>query len=488
VTDNLTDDKLKWIRAFTGVAVTGVAHDETKQSSLAFRDDGPGGPSPAPPPPGGPPSNPAVDKAKADIGAKFSVTVGEKGDAQWDPSELTAVSGAFDAIPTADKAALRGAAVNRVHTFDTGKHTAADYESTVSSNDPGGSMSKTINIGDETFTDRSSRPPKPVDPRERIRKVVHEVGHAVANKKQVDADFADAQAVSALNDKAGKLKGTREQITKLEDDLQKQRVESNDLFNKHPKGADLKKLQDLDKDIQAKEQQDKALHAQADSLRTEAEAASRARDGKKAAAAANRVPQATVDAGQSQLDAAGVTAEGASWKQSTRATGYSDQDKRDSQEYRVACDAVQRELAVAAGAVKDNKVGRGEDQQAPDDLDDKLAALINARDAARKRLAARAPRNSALAAGEPVERAQNAWLEKLSTQSRLRDRTPKIQEFVQLVEREHIRPMTPYAAQSWPAKPEEFFAEAYSFFVTDPAKLQALSKDLFAWFSRGDYR
>jgi hypothetical protein len=383
---------------------------------------------------------------------------------------------------------MKDVEINRVSTFGTNHHTAADYQTSVSSEGAVATETRKVLVGDETFVDKSSGRAVPVSPAEQTRAVVHEIGHAVAKKAQVEADFADAKAIVALNNKIADLKKITDEITDLDGKLAVERPKWNELWDKKPKGADLERLNEMDKAIKVKEARIKVLHGNADVLRREIGTAQQTRDTTKAAAAATRVPEATVQAGQQQLEASGVAAAGASWNASAASTHLNQNDLKDSQAYRAASDTVERELAVAAGAVRDDKVGRGKDQQRPDDLDDKLAALVTDRDAARKRLAASSPRNPALAAYEATDRAQNDWFAKLSTQARLRDRTPKIQEFVQIVEREHIRPMTPYAAQSWPAKPDEFFAEAYSYFVTNPAKLQAVSKTLFEWFAGGHYR
>jgi hypothetical protein len=47
--------------------------------------------------------------------------------------------------------------------------------------------------------------------------------------------------------------------------------------------------------------------------------------------------------------------------------------------------------------------------------------------------------------------------------------------------------LTQYAKDNWPSKPEEFFAEAYSLWRTDPEYLKANAKPLYDWFTAGHY-
>jgi hypothetical protein len=85
-----------------------------------------------------------------------------------------------------------------------------------------------------------------------------------------------------------------------------------------------------------------------------------------------------------------------------------------------------------------------------------------------------------------LETAQDAFFEAAKSHSLAQNRNKKVQEFVTFVEANHIAPITPYAADNWPHKPEEFYAEAYSFWVT--GKLKAVSSVLNQWFDDGKYK
>jgi len=63
----------------------------------------------------------------------------------------------------------------------------------------------------------------------------------------------------------------------------------------------------------------------------------------------------------------------------------------------------------------------------------------------------------------------------------------RIQNFVEFVTLKSISPLTRYAKDNWPSKPEEFFAEAYSLWRTDSEYLKANAKPLWDWFTAGNY-
>jgi hypothetical protein len=66
--------------------------------------------------------------------------------------------------------------------------------------------------------------------------------------------------------------------------------------------------------------------------------------------------------------------------------------------------------------------------------------------------------------------------------------TKRVQKFVDFVTDKGIDPITQYAKDNWPGNPEEFYADAYAMFLTDPEALKAASGDLFDWFKAGNYK
>src|SRR3954447_7812534 len=114
--------------------------------------------------PGGaaPPATPE-DKAKSAIVTRYGAKSVSDGDAAWKADELKAVSDAFAAIPTADKAVLKGLEIERVHTIDP-TH-SAQYSS---STEGGGlqadgsiapaTQTTKIKVADGVYSDKNAAP------------------------------------------------------------------------------------------------------------------------------------------------------------------------------------------------------------------------------------------------------------------------------------------------------------------------------------------
>jgi peptidoglycan hydrolase-like protein with peptidoglycan-binding domain len=67
-------------------------------------------------------------------------------------------------------------------------------------------------------------------------------------------------------------------------------------------------------------------------------------------------------------------------------------------------------------------------------------------------------------------------------------RSKHLQDFVDVVNKNKIPPLTAYAKSKWPGEPEEFFAEAYALWLNDPVYLEGTAKPLKDWFDGGGHR
>ena len=138
---------------------------------------------------------------------------------------------------------------------------------------------------------------------------------------------------------------------------------------------------------------------------------------------------------------------------------------------------------------------------------------------ATKAIAARDAAKAALPAGHPALTdfaaaltAQDAWFAqaqvrataslkldaskadvtaKTKTQAGVSDVTGKnskrLAAFVAVVNANKIQPLTKYAKDNWPGTPDEFFAEAYSLWQTNPTYLNDNAPALKAWFDAGNH-
>jgi hypothetical protein len=62
-------------------------------------------------------------------------------------------------------------------------------------------------------------------------------------------------------------------------------------------------------------------------------------------------------------------------------------------------------------------------------------------------------------------------------------RSARLQRFVDFVNEKGIKPFTQYAKDNWPGHPEEFYAEAFSFWHADPKFLDSSAPELKKWFA-----
>jgi hypothetical protein len=89
---------------------------------------------------------------------------------------------------------------------------------------------------------------------------------------------------------------------------------------------------------------------------------------------------------------------------------------------------------------------------------------------------------------DPAVQAQDAWFEAERILARARQRTRRVQKFIDLVSANNIRRFTQYSVQNWQLKPAEFYAEAYSLWLVDPEFLKTNYKVVYDFFQSGDYR
>jgi hypothetical protein len=66
--------------------------------------------------------------------------------------------------------------------------------------------------------------------------------------------------------------------------------------------------------------------------------------------------------------------------------------------------------------------------------------------------------------------------------------TRRLQKFIDLVNANNIRRFTRYSAQNWQQNPEEFYAEAYSLWLADPAFMRTNYRVVYDFFQSGEHR
>ena len=156
-------------------------------------------------------------------------------------------------------------------------------------------------------------------------------------------------------------------------------------------------------------------------------------------------------------------------------------DADDSAAYRTA-------VEQAAQAISDYVTAAAEDGADLDALDSAPRQAMATRDTERQNLTTAHSGNGALTKFASVDKAQDLWFDAERNLARTRQRSLRLQKFVDLVKANKIAPFTQYAKDNWPDKPAEFYAEAYSLWATDPEYLKNNAKALYDWFHAGLYR
>ncbi|MCF6283330.1 MAG: hypothetical protein L3J28_14195 [Candidatus Polarisedimenticolaceae bacterium] len=147
-------------------------------------------------------------------------------------------------------------------------------------------------------------------------------------------------------------------------------------------------------------------------------------------------------------------------------------------------------IMVASSSIEDFATKTKSQTMSEDDVELLITAVqakANERDKEKIALTTTNKSNPALADYASVEQKQNSWFEAAMAHSLAHRRSARVQKFVKFVVSKNIAPITSYAAENWPHKPEEFYAEAYSMYFTKPNDLKAASKKLFKWFKDKKY-
>lgn len=140
-------------------------------------------------------------------------------------------------------------------------------------------------------------------------------------------------------------------------------------------------------------------------------------------------------------------------------------------------------------------------------LETAATRAVTGRDTARAALARTAAAHPALTDFAATIAAQNAWFTAAQdraaavavVEARQADEraasaptgtagSRRLANFVTHVNANHVPPLTQYAADNWPAHPEEFYAEAYSLWLNDRTYLQTNAPTLVTFFDSGGHR
>ncbi|HEY8699135.1 MAG TPA: DUF4157 domain-containing protein [Rhizomicrobium sp.] len=371
--------------------------------------------------------------AKSGLVAAYGLKAVSDGDATWTLKELNILAAALARIPTDDKGALKGVDIRRV--VDLGPKEAAHFSwsTDVRSGGTPATLKAEIAISNSVFANddiqfvgdsTAQLPPS-------VRTIIHEVGHSVEKRRYRETAEADANALAAKN-------------------------------------------------LAAKRYTESAAPDRT-ARWTAYQSATKTRNFTEAAIPKNLIPKADVAKAMTEMKQLGAAAGTALGAAQGALKGWKPEELTESAAYRQAVDDLQKAIKgyateVEAGTAK------------PEDGDKAIDDAASKRDAERDKLAKAASANPAPAQYQPVETAQTAWATAVKTQARLPKRTKRLQNFIDFVNANGIVPFTDYAKKNWPFLPDEFYAEAYSLWLTDREYLKANAPLLLQWFDAGHHR
>ncbi len=401
--------------------------------------------------------------------------VRDDGTAAWRDAEISDVIEALKLLPPAEKDVLKGVELIRVKDipggfageFSSGGTSGADQTTLVKSSlklANGAFEAQKRFYGGTKGTVPSS-----------FNIIVHEVGHAVEEAKY--RPLAEAYNVAAV--KSNKLsiptRETFEEHKKLTADYAKLYKQ----YEAAKTAGDTTKADKLGKQlIELKKKVDAVLAKNLAAGKKSNPAHDAAEDAKKKMKKTLVDPKTIVKPLETDAAAKKVLATDAVAKIAPVRTALPQPEITSSQPFMDEIDKTTKAIETFAASAKDVKIST---------LEEPVLTQIEARTKEAKKLAVAAPAHPALASMNLAADAQDAWFSAERTAARAPKRTLHLQSFVDLVTTNKIEPFTDYAKKNWPHAPEEFYAEAYALWRTDPDFLSSNYKPVFDYFENGDY-
>ncbi|MCL6258864.1 DUF4157 domain-containing protein [Aquiflexum sp. TKW24L] len=421
----------------------------------------------------------AIAKLKSEIKTAFSLKSVEDGTSTWTLEELRITKEAIANIPNEDIHALKDVVLKRVSSL--GGKTAGQFSSQQSVNDTTVTDEYELSLADLNF--------KPGTPEvEQKRLVQHEVGHAIATFPSRQANLASNKALAEYNTKINKENESSITFTMANDEMnlavdeltkkvEEFNKESEPTIKKQLKGEmdALRKIADQKRTERTKNE--KLLKADEAATKT----AKTASDKKESDAQKHAISQTDLDAIEQSTSSAKLNHDIVLAK----AIGGVTNDMRNLEEalqYLTSVQALSAEIENFHSQTKSREKSESEVESFIVGVDKKMEERTKAFES----LSKTDTRHAILMTLAPVEQEQEKFFHAAKANALAHERSARVQKFVAFVESKNIPPISDYARENWPHKPEEFYAEAYSFWTS--GKLNAVSPDLQKWFDDKKYK
>ncbi len=406
-------------------------------------------------------------------------SVRDDGSAKWADAEISDVVAALAILPAADKVALQGVELIRVHTLPDGASGSFSAGGGVAKGATTVTELPSLKFSDRAFPATALRfvGGKGNTLPATFHTILHEVGHAVEKAVFRPANEAYDQAIIESNKRGISLNESAAAYTKAADDyaaLYKQ-------YEAAKKAGDAKLENSLSAQLLALNKTMDTLLKTNRARSEENKKAEATQKSKEAAVAKTRVPPAVV--APFKADAAKEKSAADAALNAARATlkTMSAPDVPSSAAYVKSVEDTATAIATFATSAAVTAGGTTA-------LETTVLAQTAARKSARDALSAASPSHGALTTLAPVETAQDVWLEAERALAGAQRRSLRLQKFIDLVTKNKIDRFTEYAEENWRLNPEEFYAEAYGLWLTDPEYLVTNYKVVYDFFKSGDYR
>nr|WP_305794706.1 DUF4157 domain-containing protein [Myxococcus sp. CA051A] len=394
---------------------------------------------------------PSPQLADPVVNAHLTTTFGLKvvnGDSTWTAAHLSDVAAALALLPATDVAALKDVDLVRMQALPNGRAGEFSRGGAVPQGSTAPPSRATLKLADGAFAANTrflgeAATPRPAS----YGTILHEVGHAVEVQVARPLHARHAEAVVDQNKAVAALNPTVERYERAR--------------------------------VAGRQSETQSLRPTVVAQRATYDRALRTVRTRQTALDAVQVPAATIALLKTALSTQRTQAQAELTTATTAAAAFAPADQTESAAFRSAI--------TATVAALDAYVAQAPASSDLDALDKTLLAAFSARTAARDALRTANAANPALVTYASVLTSQDAWREAARELAHTRGRSLRLQRFVDVVKAHNIVPFTKYARDNWPHSPEEFYAEAYSLWLTNPAFLQTNYLPIHDFFQNGDY-
>lgn len=420
-----------------------------------------------------------IAKLKSGIKAAFSLKSVEDGSSNWTSEELRITKEGIEIIPKADIPALKDVVLRRVNSL--GDNTAGQFGSKQSVEDTTVTNEYELEIADLNFSKGTTEAAQK-------RLVQHEVGHAIASLPSRKANLESNEALAKFNEKMNLQNDSADPFNTANDEFNDAVTDYNSKVDEYDNESDptLKKqlksdVNALRKIVEQKRTERTKKETDFNSAEGVAKKAKATWEKKDKEAKKHNISQSDLDAIKKNADSAKTDHDTALATSKGKITAKMT-DLEEAKQYATSVESLSTKIDSFYTETKDQKKSESEVET----LIEAINKQINTRGQAFESLSKKDGKHPLLTILPSFEKYQDTFFHIAKANALAHERSARVQKFVEFVEKNNIQPISDYARKNWPHKPEEFYAEAYSFWVSN--KLNSISPELKKWFDGKKYK